>query len=502
VSEHGVLSVLPSVIALSIALATRRVILSLGIGVWVGMTIHRGYNPLAGLFDLLDKGLFAQLGTKTNAAVVVLICLIAGFVQLIERSGGIQSFAARAARLLTSPRKAQLAVWLAGIGIFFTDSGTSLILGPLFRPVFRGFGLCREKLAFLLDSTSSPVSVLVPITSWGVYIMSLIEQSYRDQQGQWTAFGLWLEALPYQLYPILAVGSVPLFIAFGREFGPMARRQALLDQGAHGEEPAPPSDGAHESVVEQAAPATLVTVPLTVLFCCLTLILGYFWLTSGRLPSHQLQTALGIAYGFALLSAALLLRVGERRRLAWAFATVIEGVGKVLPIVLILLLAWSLGDVCRLLGTGAFVASAFEGALPPFLLPGLVFLIGVFLSLATGSSWGTYAIVFPIAASVASRLGIPAPLAIGAVLSGGMFGDHTSPISDTTILSSMASGCEHADHVNTQIPYAAFAGLSSLIGFCLAGLVTGPWLLPATFALQASALSATFVWLRTRGQAA
>ncbi len=492
-SGYGALSVLPSVIALGVALATRKVILSLSIGVWVGMTIHRGYNPLAGAFDLFDKGLFAQLGTKSNASVVLLICIIAGFVQLIERSGGMKTFATSASRFLTSPRKTQLAVWLAGIGIFFTDSGNSLILGPLFRPVFNSYKICREKLAFLLDSTSSPVSVLVPITSWGVYIMSLIEKSYRGPDSGWTPFGVWLEALPFQLYPILAVCSVPLFIGFGREFGPMARRQALLEGAEDGAAQEPVAES--NDRVEEQAPATLVTVPLGVLFASLALIFGYFWLSYGRLPNDKLQVALGISYGAGILSAAVLLRRGQGKSFAWAFNTLIEGVGKVIPIVLILLLAWSLGDVCRLLGTGPFVASAFDGPLPPVLFPGLVFLLGLLISMATGSSWGTYAIMVPIAIPVATQVGMPVPLALGAVLSGGMFGDHTSPISDTTILSSMASGCKHADHVNTQIPYAAVAGISSLVGYCIAGLVAGRWLVLVTIALQAALLSLAFLCL-------
>jgi len=497
VSDYGVLSIVPSVVALAIALTTRKVVLSLGIGVWTGMTIHHNFNPLGGIFDLFDKGLFAQLGTKSNASVVLLICIIAGFVHLIERSGGMRSFAASTGRSLSSPRKAQLAVWVAGLGIFFTDSGNSLILGPLFRPVFASHKICREKLAFLLDSTASPVCVLVPITSWGVYIMSLIEKSAPS--GNLSPFEIWVDALAFQLYPILAVLSVPLFIAFNREFGPMAKQQALL-QCVGREVNANTETERERPSGEQDAPAFLVTIPLGVLLSSLAAIFGYLWLTTGGLPNDKLQVALGVSYGAAILSAALLLRASGGKSFAWISTTLFEGVGKVISVVVILLLAWSLGDVCRMLGTGAFVALAFEGALPPALFPAVVFLLGIFISMATGSSWGTYAILVPIAIPVAIQAGMPVPLAVGAVLSGGMFGDHTSPISDTTILSSMASGCKHADHVNTQIPYASIAGVSSLVAYGVAGFVAEGWLLLGAVALQGLLVSAVFVWVGRRGQ--
>jgi len=492
--ESGFLSIVPSLIALSVALATRRVILSLGAGVWVGMTIYADFNPVAGFIALFERGLFAQLGEQSNATVVLLICIISGFVHVLERSGGMKTFAAKATRVITSRRKTQLAVWVSGMAIFFTDSGNSLILGPLFRPIFSSHKICREKLAFLLDSTSSPVSILVPVTSWGIFIMSLIDRAHGAEPEGFSPFGFWLDVLPFQFYPILAVLSVPLFVFFGREFGPMRAKQRLAErEGAAELETQTDADGRTDAHDESEAPAMVVMAPLAVLFATLVIFCLVFYAQTGAIPAEKLQVALAISYSLGILAAALLMKAYLKRELSWAFETFLKGVGKVISIVLILLLAWSLADVCQLLGTGAFVASVFESGVPGVLFPPAIFMIGVFISMATGSSWGTFAILIPIAIPVAAQIGVSPVVATGAVLSGGMFGDHTSPISDTTILSSMASGCRHADHVRTQLPYAAVAGVTSLVFFVFAGFVASPWLLAGAVVFQFFLLTGVFV---------
>jgi Na+/H+ antiporter NhaC len=475
---HGILSIVPPVLALVLAIATRNVILSLGVGVFLGMTIAAGFDPLAGLLDFFELGVMAQLADAANSQVVILIVVIGGFVHLLDRSGGMASFARQMTRYVDTPAKAQLSVWLTGLGIFFTDSGNPLILGPLFRPIFTGLRISREKLAFIIDSTSSPVCVLIPVISWGVYIMSLLEQSFDDLAITTPPLHAHLKTLPYQLYPLAALVTVPLMAALGREWGPMARAQAraeaqVLDTvGEAGENDTPQASG------------RAILIPLATVFVVLTALFAGFWIQLGSLPGAKVRLALLIAYlAGTVVCGALLSREGIMTA-QQTFRTFLRGMGQMVFIVLILLLAWSLGDVCELLDTGSFVARIFDHGLPTGLLPAMVFALGAVFSLSTGSSWGTFALLMPIAIPVAHEAGAPLFVTIAAVLSGGIFGDHCSPVSDTTILSSMATGCAHADHVNTQLAYALVTGGSALAGFVVAGLTGAVWTIAVVLALQ------------------
>lgn len=498
--EYGLLSVVPSLLALVLAILTRQVVFSLAASVVVGMTIIHGFNPLNGLIATVESGLFKQLAKGGNARVVIIICIIAGFVHLLERSGGMMAFARMAARKVVTPFKAQISVWIMGMVIFFTDSGNSLILGPLFRPIFNRLKVCREKLAFILDSTSSPICVLTPITSWGIFIMSQIDKAYKSINITEEPMTAWLGAWPFQFYAILAVISVPFFALTSKEFGPMAKAQARCSENECGEQPNEVSTGSNESNTpssqdiqsnEPEVGARVVLMPLLSVFLVMGSMFAYLFMNhegSGPLPGSKIQVALALAYlTGAFVCAGLIARAGKMT-MGESFSIYLKGIGRVVMIILILLLAWSLGDVCRELDTGGFIASLFGDTMPGALVPAAIFLIGVCISMTTGSSWGTYAILMPIAIPVAAQLGAPIHVTIGAVLSGGMFGDHTSPISDTTILSSMASECVHAEHVNTQIPYAAVAGCVSLIAFVVSGYYPYGWIVIPAIVLQAVAV--------------
>ena len=461
------LSLLPPLLALVLAVATRNVLVSLGLGVVLGFLLAAGMDPLVGTGELL-VGVGGQLAEASHLQVAVIILVIGGFVRLLERSGGMASFAARMARVVHTPARAQLTAWLAGMAIFFTDSGNALILGPMFRPVFDRVKLSREKLAFIIDSTSAPVCVLIPFISWGVYIMSLLEEGFEPLGIERTPLGALLAALPFQIYPLLALATVPLMAGIGREFGPMAKaQQRRLEEH---------EQGAQEEALPSAASAgaAMVLAPLGTVLGVLAVLFTIFALRLGTLPGAQVRWSLLAAYGAGtVVSALLLLRAGVFG-LGRSGATFMGGTVPMLRIVAILVLAWSLGDVCEILGTGRTVAALFEHSIPTGLLPALLFLAGGVFALSTGSSWGTFALLLPVAIPVAVETGLPLPIAVGAVLSGGIFGDHCSPVSDTTVLSSMATGCEHAAHVNTQLVYAMLTGASATVGFLIAGF-TGWW---------------------------
>lgn len=475
------LSLVPPLLALVLAVTTRNVLLSLALGVLLGMTLVNGWNPLAGLVDFFEQGIFAQFTQRSNVEVLVIILVIGGFVHLLDRSGGMVAFARRMTKVVDTPFKAQISVWLTGLAIFFTDSGNSLILGPMFRPIFRGSRLCREKLAFIIDSTSSPVCVLVPVISWGVYIMGLLEKAFEAHGVDVEPLDAVVRALPYQLYPILALLTVPVLAWTGREYGPMARAQRRSLEEDAAETPAESHEGPHAS-------ARAVLIPLAVLLVTLTGLFVYFGVTSGGLPGPKVRLSLMLAYVAATVVCGAIVWAEGVSPPARSARYVLRGMGKLVFVVLILLLAWSLGDVCDLLGTGAYIGQFFDRALHPGLLPAMVFILGAVFSLSTGSSWGTFALLMPIAIPVALATDAPLYPTIAAVLSGGIFGDHCSPVSDTTVLSSMATGCKHADHVNTQLVYAALTGATTLVGFLVVGFTGSAWVIVGAVVIQIAAV--------------
>jgi len=476
-----VLSIVPPLIALVLAVATRNVLVSLTLGVLLGMTLVNDFNPLAGLVDFFHRGIAAQLTERSNVEVLVIILVIGGFVHLLDRSGGMVAFARRMTKVVDTPFKAQISVWLTGLAIFFTDSGNSLILGPMFRPIFGGLKLCREKLAFIIDSTSSPVCVLIPVISWGVYIMGLLEKSFDAHGVTVEPLDACLRALPFQLYPLLALSTVPVLAWTGREYGPMARAQRRALVQVQTEAAAETHDGPRAS-------ARAVLVPLAVLLMVLTGLFIFYGVQNGGLPGPKVRLSLMISYLAATAVCAAILwaeRVSHPLRSA---RLVLRGMSKLVFVVLILLLAWSLGDVCDLLGTGDYIAQFFDRSLHPGFLPAMVFILGAVFSLSTGSSWGTFALLMPIAIPVALATDAPLYPTIAAVLSGGIFGDHCSPVSDTTVLSSMATGCKHADHVNTQLVYAGLTGVTALLGFIAVGFTGAVWILPIALTVQVAAV--------------
>ena len=468
-TDHGLASLAPPLVALALALATRNVILSLTVGVYGGFTILAGYNPLLGVMGLIEQGLFLQLSEPSHAALIVLILIIGGFIGVLESSGGMKTFARQIASWVKGPVAAQLAVWVGGIGIFFSDSATPLILGPIFRPVLARVGVSREKLAYIVDSTASPVCVLVPFISWGVYIMSLMDQGFKTNGVTGNSFVIFLQMLPMQYYPVLALLAVPLIILTRREAGPMARAVVLSEDR---EDDSAEGDGASPR-------ARVILVPMATLFLAVSGMFAASYVVYGELSGKSLKTSLVVAYLLATVVTVLLLRREGAMDIGQSMAAFRRGVEKMLLIPLILILAWSLGRTCQHLGTGRFLARVTRAFLTPGLLSPALFVIGAVISFAMGSAWGTYAILMPLAISMAHGMGASLLPPMSAVLSGGLFGDHASPISDTTILASMGAGCRHIDHVRTQLPYAMASAVISMGAFYAASIWQSPWIMVA-----------------------
>jgi len=486
-THHGVLSIMPVLLAIGIAVWTRKVVPSLFLGVYAGVLILAGGHPIDATTSTIKDYLLTQLTDGYNAGVLVLLVFIGGFVGLMEQSGGAAAFASRTARFIDTRAKVQLASWLGGVAIFFSDLGTPLIVGPIFEPVVDRLKVSREKLAWILDSTASPVAVLVPITGWGVYIMGLIAKEYGAigvTETDWQAF---MGSLPFAFFPILTVVLVPVVALTGLDLGAMDRAERRTRAGDRYWPASRPLRRSADAVATVET-MSLITVPLAVLFVTLFGILAPLGFPFVQVPGADFRAALSAGYFFGALALMGLMarhRIGSFDR---SFAMYTEGIQRITTVAVILVLAWALGAVGRELGTAAYLVELASGRVAPWIVPALVFVVGAVMSFATGSSWGAFAIMLPIVIPMAATLGVPMHASIGAVLSGGLFGDHASPISDTTILSSTGAGCDHIDHVRTQMPYALLVAAISLVSHVAAGLTGSPWTAVMALALLPVAL--------------
>lgn len=484
--EHmGWISLIPPILAVILAIVSKNVIISLFSGVYVGVLILAGGNPLEATLNTIGNYLFPTVADSYNAAVLVLLFFIGGFVALMEKSGGGAALAANAVKYINSKAKAQLSAWFGGIIIFFSDLGTPLIVGPTFDKIFDKAKISREKLAWIIDSTSSPVAVLVPFIGWGVYIMGLIKSEF-DLLGITTSeFTVLIQVIPFQFYAILAVSMVPLVALFKLDFGPMAKaeRRVQLTGELYWPESKPLRRAEKLEDEQPNGRAIFIWLPLLVLFITLFGLLISYGFPFEPVAGNDFRVSLSTAYLLAAVTLVILLLVYRLKKFADILDIYTAGMQKMVYVAVTLVLAWSLGKVINEMGTAPFIVEALDGTIPPFIIPAILFAVGALMSLAAGTSWGTFAIMLPIAIPMAVGLDAPLLVCIGAVLSGGIFGDHCSPISDTTILSSTGAGADHIDHVKTQLPYALVNAAIAFVGFIVAGITGSAYTLLLTLIL-------------------
>ena len=471
--DYGVLSVLPAALSIFLAIYTRNVIVSLSIGSLVGAIILANFNPFFAVVDLVEQHLFAQISNGANSQVLIVSLVIGGFIALLEKSGGAASFSSLVTKFVSNPVRGQIAAWFAGIAIFFTDSVNALIVGPLFRPIFKKLKICKEKLAYIIDTTAAPVSILVPFIGWGVYIMSLMENAFQDIGLTDEPFKVLLEIWPYQFYALLSLFAIPMLLSTRRDFGPMLRAQKKYDRAIEDALSDEDSNEPDPILDQKNIKLSTFLLPISVLLFSVTGFLVYFAYTEGVGGVH-VRSGIFISYLLASLTCAFIMKRNQKISFGDSLAQFFKGMEKLVYICSILVLAWTLGSVCKDLHTGNYLAGLIGERISTSLLPAMVFILGALMSFATGSSYGTFAILMIIVVPIADTLGAPMVITIAAVLSGGLFGDHTSPISDTTALASMGSGCQHIDHVSTQLSYALISGAMALLGFVLAGYFQQP----------------------------
>ncbi len=487
-------SVLPPTLAIVLALVARQVVASLFLGIWLGTTILAG-DPVTGMLRLVDTNIRESLADSDHVSILVFSLLLGGMVGVMSRGGGTSGVVRKLEPLATTPRRAQFATWLMGVAIFFDDYSNTLVVGNSMRPVTDRHKISREKLAFLVDSTAAPVACVAVISTWVGYQVSVLGDALVAGQVDLNPFSVFLQSLPAAFYPFAAL-SLTLTVALSRrDMGPMLKAELraaggelqagnakpLADFDASGLEPEPETP---QRWYNAALPVVSV-VAVTLIGLWAT---GRASLAADGVVGAGPSQVIGASDPFTvllwgslagLLTAIALVVAQGVLTLEEAVDAAVAGFRSMLIAVVVLTLAWSLGRVCTDLGTADWLKDAVGPHLPASLIPAAVFLVAAAVSFSTGTSWGTIAILTPLAVPLVLRA---APGEIGlltatvsAILGGSVFGDHCSPISDTTVMSSMASSCDHVDHVRTQLPYALTAATAALLlGYLPVGLLGVP----------------------------
>jgi len=483
-------SLLPPLLAIGLALWARQVVVSLFLGIWLGATMLVG-NPFFGFLRVVDTNIRQSLVNSDHISILVFSVLLGGMVGVMSRAGGTAGIVQVLEKLATTPRRTQIVTWLMGVAIFFDDYSNTLIVGHSMRPVTDRQGVSREKLAFLVDSTAAPVACIAVVSTWVGYQVSVLGDSLLAGGSHLNPFSIFLESIPMAFYPLAALSLTFFSAAGGRDFGPMLAAERRAAQGEIiGPDAHPLADfDAAGLEAHPDAPRRWFNAALPVLTVVLLTLAGLYFTGLRELQEKggsdfSLSRIIGASDPFTVLlwaslsglALAILLAVSQGiLDLEEALEATMAGFRSMLIAVVVLTLAWSLGQVCTSLGTADWLKQAVAAWMPPGLLPAAVFVVAALVSFSTGTSWGTIAILTPLAIPLlleaAPHPGTLLPLCVSAILGGSVFGDHCSPISDTTVMSSMASGSDHVDHVRTQLPYALLAaGIACLVGYLPMGL--------------------------------
>jgi len=488
----GWLSILPPLLAIGMALLYRRVVPALFFGVWIGAVLAIGFTPWAafkGLLDTMQVYVLGALANESHTAIILFSLMIGGMVGIISKNGGTLGIVEGLTGWASDSERGQVVTGILGISIFFDDYANSLIVGNTMRPVTDRLRISREKLAYIVDSTAAPISTLAFVTTWIGYQVGLLGTAIDGIEGfSEGAYSVFLSSLPYNFYPLLALFFVFLVAYTRYDFGPMYEAEkrtretgAVLGEEAKVDEAAAEGD---ELQPPEGTPlrAFNAVIPIVVLVGG---VLAGLYATGIQVvgPEAPLKDIVGEADSYTALMwgsllgviAAATLSIGqgildlEQTVEAWY-----EGLKSMLFAMIILVLAWALSNITEVLHTADYLVSVLGETLPPAVVPAIIFVIAAATAFATGSSWGTMGILMPLVVplvwAILDQNGMADPThyhilysAVSCVLAGSVWGDHCSPISDTTILSSMASGCDHVEHVRTQLPYALSVGTVAIL---------------------------------------
>jgi len=512
--KWGVWTLIPPLVAIILAFITKNVLLSLFTGVFSGVYIlliekHNIFSSFIFSFLKVTQEILEAISSPWNAGIILQTLTIGGLIALISRMGGAKAIAKSLSKKAKSPTSAQIYTWLLGIVVFFDDYANALTVGPIMRPITDKMRISREKLAFIIDSTAAPIAGIALISTWIGYELGLIKDGFHIIGQDVNAYGIFVSTIPFRFYNIFIL----IFIFFSaillREFGPMRRAELrtrrtgkvhsataelMSDLESQGIQP---KENIKLRIVNAVLPiSTLIIVAFLGLYYN-----GYQTIMAGDnielinkindipismfslrhcFSNSNAAIALFQAALFSSILAAVMGRLQKIFSIKEAIEIWVKGVKSLIITILILALAWALGSIVKELGTARYLVNILSGRIPPFLLSSIIFILGATISFATGTSYGTMGILMPLTIPLAYAIS-PDPLFlsinIGAVLTGAIFGDHCSPISDTTILSSMGASCDHIDHVRTQLFYAIpVAIIAILFGYIPVSLGVPVWL--------------------------
>lgn len=488
IHEHGILSLLPPLLAIVLSIATRQVFISLAVGIWVGYLTLADWNAFAATVDTLTA--FVKVFESPGNTRTVLFCLMVGsLITLIQRSGGVDGFVEwiRGLGLANSRRSAGLLATVVGACVFIESSISCLVTGTVGRPLFDRLKISREKLAYVCDTASAPICILIPLNGWGAYILAQLADLGVEEP-----VPLLIKSIPLNFYAILSFLLLLFIVITGKDFGPMraAERRAR-------EEGKLLADGARPMVTEEilampredSTPPRVINMALPIIVMIATVLAAIVYTgardAQGPLPADFwdkvwviLQNCSGSTSVYWGVFAGCFVGIGLYffqgiMGLKESIDVALKGAGALVPLGVLMILAFTIGRLCGKdgLNTGGYVASLVGQDVSATLIAPLLFVASSAIAFSTGTSWGTFAIMLPIGLSVAAKVDLPSALAVSAVLGGGVFGDHCSPISDTTIVSSMASASDHIDHVRTQLPYALSVGAVAAALYAVFGAV-------------------------------
>lgn len=491
----GWLSIIPPVLAIALALISKDVLISLFLGIFSGAFILASWDPFVAFARSVDQFVVPAVVDTGHASIIVFTVFLGGMVGVITKSGGTHGIVEYLKPYATSGRRGQLATWFMGVMVFFDDYANTLIVGPTMRPITDKLKISREKLAYIVDSTAAPVVCLFPISTWVGFEIGLIGDAFETHEIPYDAYSTFVLSIPYRFYPIFALALVLILALRNRDFGPM---KAAQDRAAAGEvlakDARPIADYAsHEVEPPEDIPKRAINAILPILTVVIVTVYGLYatgsegavhvegqsfgaWLknilasdTTDSYKALLWGSLSGMIMGIALPVGQGLLKIRD------AMEGTVAGCKAMFMALMVLTLAWSLSAVCDSLDTAQYLVALASGNVAVELLPALTFVMSAAIAFATGSSWGTMGIVTPLVVPICHTLALDSGLAVGdptyntvllgsiaSVLTGSVWGDHCSPISDTTILSSMATGCDHIAHVRTQLPYALPTGLLAI----------------------------------------
>lgn len=485
--DYGFWSLIPPLAAIILAIRTKQVYISLLTGIWLGWLILSDWNPITGTMATI-QGLVDVFKDAGNTRTIMFSALVGALIIFIQKSGGVQGFIhwlehrMRRYEGTGNTRMVQLIAVITGAVVFVESSISVLTVGTLFRPVFDKLKISREKLAYIADSTSAPVCVLIPLNAWGAFIMSLLLT-----QGFERPFLVMMQSMAYNFYPMLAILLVLVVIFMGWNIGAMRKAEERTASGQLLWPDARPmvSEEITEVPPVEGKPhrARNMIVPIAIMVVMMPVMLIYTGWAAVE-PGHGVlgtafraigqgsgSTSVLVSVITAILVSITYYRIQRLFPLPEMVDMTMKGISGLMPLALLMLMAFAITAVCNALGTGRYVADVTSAWLSPDFVPLLVFLTSSFIAFSTGTSWGTFGIMMAIGVPMSQAMGADVVLTIAAVLGGGVFGDHCSPISDTTIIASMASASDHIDHVRTQLPYALLAGTVAALGYLVLGLL-------------------------------